>query len=184
MTPSGPRALVLGVAAVVLGAAAHVEAGGTITPSVPAVVVAGVVLAGTAVLSTRPLRVPGTAALLAAGQVGLHLAQGGGSGMHHAMEHAAMPGLSVDMVAAHVVVAVLVAGGIVGADRTLLAAGRHRLGAAVVRLLAPGTPPVLARPATVPSECPPATTADQLITRIHPRRGPPIGACAPSTSPS
>jgi len=208
---------VLAVATVVLGVAAHGEAGGSlaalVSPS-PALVLVAVLVAA-AVLGAgrdrpvRPLRVLG---VLGAGQAALHLVldhpaptavgdaahagHPGMGGMPSVPGMGGMPGMDAAgpallgggmpaMLAAHLLVTLAVGAGVVGADRVLvtaLTAGRGPAGTAldawlrrVLRvLLPPPGPTSVVRPA--PLDDAPALRAQVLLTRLHPRRGPPAVA--------
>jgi hypothetical protein len=187
------RAGLLALAAVVLGLAAHGEAGGSTTVSAPTLLVGlGVVLA-TARLATAPPRPLRTAAVLAAGQLAMHLAQGHGlaaPAAHHAMPGmtatAGSPGADLTMIGAHLAVAAVVAAGIVQADRGLARAGRQATARVVAVLARLVRVPELPAPASASlrPEAPPTTVpVTTRLTRIHPRRGPPSGRPTPTTTP-
>ncbi len=177
MTPeraAAPRAVLLGVCAAVLGVAVHGEAGGAIAPALPTTAVAVLVVLATALLGARPGSPARTVAVLAAGQLALHLSlpPGDESHAHHAAPAAHGPG----MVLAHLAVAVLVGAALVRADRALARAARERwttLRRAWRALLtdvpvAPG--PVLRLDRPFPAAPGPAARA---AVGHHPRRGPP-----------
>lgn len=185
--PAPTRAGLLALAAAVLGLAAHSGAGGSTALTTSTLLVGAAVVAVTARLATAPPRPVRTAAVLAAGQLALHLAQG-----HPAQGHGAMPGMvapdtgpsgELVMIGAHLAVAVLVAGGIVHADRALVAAGRrlsHQVGVAVAVLGGSRPRPVVA-PGCSPVDHPPAVPATgRRVTRLHPHRGPPSGRHVPT----
>ncbi|GAA4731546.1 hypothetical protein [Actinomycetospora chibensis] len=166
------RAVLLGLVAAVLGVAAHGEAGGPVVAGPPAVAVVGAVALGTALLGARPHPVARLAAVLAGGQLALHLALPGDAGGHdhHAVDAGAGPG----MVAAHLAVAVLVAGGIVHADRALArAARRHLWRVAVWTRLLDGPPPAPAAATPAVARPAPAARVRRAAVGHHPRRGPP-----------
>lgn len=175
MTPdraTPARAVLLGLVAAVLGVAAHGEAGGPLVVGPSAVAAVGVVALGTALLGARPHPVVRLAAVLAGGQLALHLALPGDAAGHD--HHATGAGAGPGMVVAHLAVAVLVAAGIVHADRALARAARRRLrGVAVWARLLDGPPPapagatpLIARPAHT-------TRVRRAAVGHHPRRGPP-----------
>jgi hypothetical protein len=171
---AAPRAVLLGVCATVLGVAVHGEAGGAIGPAPPTLAVAVFVVLATALLGARPGSPARTVAVLAGGQVALHLSlpSGAGDHAHHAAPAAHGPG----MVLAHLAVAVVVGAALVRADRALARAVRERwttLRRAWRALLtdapvAPGTVLRVVRP--VPAAPGPAARA---AGGHHPRRGPP-----------
>ncbi|GAA4870904.1 hypothetical protein [Actinomycetospora straminea] len=169
MTPdpaAPPRAVLLGACAGVVGVAAHGSAGGTLLVSPATVLVTLAVVLVTALL--RPRRAGRLAAVLAAGQLAIHLATPtDGHAGHHGV-HAAPDG---GMVLAHVAVAVLVALGFAHADRALARAVRRRVTTWARRLAGP---PVPSDPPRVPAD-PPAPTARRrhAVVTHHPRRGPP-----------
>jgi hypothetical protein len=186
----------LALAAVVLGLAAHGEAGGATTVSTTTLLVGlGVVLA-TARLATAPPRPLRTAGVLAAGQLAMHLAQGHGlaasapdhtmPGMHGMTATPGSPVADLTMIGAHLAVAAVVAAGIVHADRGLARAGRQvtaRVVAVLARLVRVPELPAPA-PASPRPEAPPTTVpVTSRLTRIHPRRGPPSGLPTPTTIP-
>lgn len=188
---AAPRSWLVAFAAVVLGLAAHGEAGGATAVSTTTLLVGlGVVLV-TARLATAPPRPLRTAGVLAAGQLAMHLSQGHGSAMP--ADHHAMPGMTATpsssvadlmMVGAHLAVAAIVAAGIVAADRGLARATRRataRVVAVLARLVrAPELPVPL--PASPRPEAPPTTVpVTNRLTRIHPRRGPPSGRHTPTS---
>lgn len=200
-TAAPTRAGLLALAAAVLGLAAHGEAGGTVHLSATTLVVGlGVVLA-TARLSTVPPRPLRTAAVLAAGQLAMHLAQGHalpGLDAGHAMPATAMPGMTMPgmatgsaaadlgMIGAHLTVAAVVAAGVVQADRGLARAARHaavRVVSALARLV--GGPEPVAPTVVVGTAhgSPAVVPVAALLTRIHPRRGPPSGPGTPTSIP-
>jgi len=172
---TAPRAAVLGLCAAVLGAAAHGEAGGVVAATVPAVAVAVLVVLATALLGARPRPVGRTVALLAAGQLALHLGlpAGGAEGHgHHDVVTAHGPG----MVLAHLAVAVLVGGVLARTDRTLARAAHGALerGITVLRaLLVTGAVPAPPGPRPVHSAPVRPGRTRRAAVGHHPRRGPP-----------
>ena len=198
------------MATVVLGVAAHGEAGGSlaalVSPSpalvLVAVLVASAVLGGGCDRPVRPLRVLG---VLGTGQAALHLvldhpvppvvgdaAHGAGHGGMAGMDAVAsatgptvLGGGMTAMLAAHLLVTLVVGAGVVGADRVLvtaLTAGSGPGGTAldawlrrVLRVLLPppGLPSVVRQ---APLDDAPVPRAEVLLSRLHPRRGPPAVA--------
>lgn len=177
MTPdraTPARAVLLGLVAAVLGVAAHGEAGGPVVAGPPAIAVVGAVALGTALLGARPHSVAGLAAVLAGGQLALHLALPGEAAGHDHHAAGAGAGAGPGMVVAHLAVAVLVAGGIVHADRALGRAARRRLRrVAVWAHLLDGPPPAPAAATPVPARPAPAARIRRAAVGHHPRRGPP-----------
>jgi len=181
---AAPRAVLLGVCATVLGVAVHGEAGGAIAPAAPTLAVAVLVVLATALLGSRPGSPARTVAVLAAGQLALHLSLPGG-GTEHA-HHGAPAAHGPGMVLAHLAVAAVVGGALVRADRALARALRERwttLRCSWRALLTDvpvvaGPVPLLARPA--PAAPGPAARA---AVGHHPRRGPPSarGTARPTT---
>ncbi|MEJ2860955.1 hypothetical protein [Actinomycetospora flava] len=175
MTPdraTPARAVLLGGCAAVLGVAAHGEAGGAVSAT-PTALAAGLgVVAATALLGARPRSLARLAAVLAAGQVALHLAMPAGA---HGHDHAAMPATAPNdagMLVAHLAVAVLVAGGIAHADRALARAVRRRVATWTRRLAGPTPTP--RRPRLEPPQRPRRTIRQRrAAVTLHPRRGPP-----------
>ncbi|WP_433785604.1 hypothetical protein ACQPX6_04015 [Actinomycetospora sp. CA-101289] len=177
MTPeraAAPRAVLLGACAAVLGVAVHGEAGGAVAPALPTLAVAVLVVLGTALLGARPGPPARTVALLAVGQLALHLSLPADAAEHdhHATDTAHGPG----MVLAHLAVAALVGGALARADRALARAARERWTtlrrtwrALLTDVPVTGGPvPLLARPAPAA----PGPTARAAVGH-HPRRGPP-----------
>jgi hypothetical protein len=166
--------VLLGVCAAVLGVAVHGEVGGATTPALPTLAVAVLVVLATALLGARPVSPSRTVAVLAGGQLALHLSLPA-DGAHHA-HHAAPAAHGPGMVLAHLAVAVVVGAALVRADRALARAARERwttLRRAWRALLAdvpvvPGPVVRLTRP--VPAAPGPAARA---AVGHHPRRGPP-----------
>lgn len=189
--PVGVRALLVGALAPALGAAAHLEAGGGFPTTTPGLVATAVVVAGLAAALTHAAagparREPGVlavAAVLGLGQAVWHAALAvapAGAGSGHAMTGgpaAPMTAMSAmaptpTMVAAHALATVVVALGVVGADRALLVALAARLRRVLVVLCAP-------RPAAARSSGPVIVRPDgpwrrRVIVRCAPRRGPPV----------
>ncbi|WP_345411043.1 hypothetical protein [Actinomycetospora chlora] len=173
MTPdraSAPRALLLGLVAALLGAAAHGAAGGALVASPVPLGTALAVLATTALVGVRPRAVATLVAVLAGGQLALHLSLPvRAEPVMHAHDH----GPPVDdptMLVAHLAVAALVAAGLAHADRALGHVARRVVTWA--RRLA-GPPPAAARdtpPAPRPST---AGRPRPAAVGHHPRRGPP-----------
>jgi hypothetical protein len=169
---AAPRAVLLGVCAAVLGVAVHGEAGGAIVPALPTLGVAVLVVLATALLGARPGSPARTVAVLAGGQLALHLSlpPADQTHAHHAAAHG--PG----MVLAHLAVAVVVGAALVRADRALARAARERWTTLRRRWralltdvpIATGFVLCLARP--VPAA--PGSAARAAIGH-HPRRGPP-----------
>jgi hypothetical protein len=171
---AAPRAVLLGVCAAVLGVAVHGEAGGAVGPAPPTPAVAVLVVLVTALLGARPGSPARTVAVLAAGQLALHLSLSPDDGLHahHAPPAAHGPG----MVLAHLAVAAVVGGALVRADRALARTAREhwttlRRSWRALLTDVPVTPapaPLLAR--AVPAAPGPAARA---AVGHHPRRGPP-----------
>ncbi|MEJ2867106.1 hypothetical protein WCD74_04975 [Actinomycetospora sp. OC33-EN08] len=174
MTPTAARALVVGALAPALGAAAHVEAGGGLPEVTAAVVAVAFLTAGLAALVVRRrVGVVRLVGVLAAGQVGWHLAMGP-SGEHagHTMSHHVTATPSPGMLAAHAAATVLVALGAAGADRAVGELVARRVGTVLALLGA--RPPAPSSP--VAAAAPPAVRGRDaaLLLRVRPLRGPPV----------
>ncbi len=183
-----PRRILLGATAVVLGVGAHAGAGGAIvaTPTVLLVaVLVGVV--SSMWVTPRPLSPGRTLAVLGGSQLVLHLALTGHD--EHDMAGMAAEGAAggVAMTVAHVVVTVVLAALVAGADRDLVRAGaalRTSATAAahdlVRRLTVAVAPPFVLvdrRPIRLP--VPVHDPVGVLLARAHSRRGPPSVVLAP-----
>ncbi|MFC5137470.1 hypothetical protein ACFPK1_04450 [Actinomycetospora rhizophila] len=174
MTPdraTPARAALLGTGAAVLGVAAHGEAGGAVAAGPAALAVGVAITLATAVLGARPRPAALLATVLAGGQVALHLALSAGAHGHHA-GHAAPDTHGPGMLVAHLAVAVLVAGGIARADRSLARAARRAVRTWWGRLLA-GPPPRSAHDPVLPPRPARASRERRAAVTLHPRRGPP-----------
>lgn len=162
------RAVLLGGCAGVVGVAAHGSAGGALLVSSTTVLVTLAVALVTAALGTRPQHAGRLAAVLAAGQLAIHLVQPADV---HAGHHGVHAAPDAGMVLAHVAVAVLVALGFAHADRALARTARRRAATWARRLAGPPVPSEPAR-APVPPPAPTARRRHAVVTH-HPRRGPP-----------
>lgn len=174
MTSTGARALGVGALAPALGAAAHVEAGGGRPELTAPVLLVAFLTAGLAAsVVRRRVGVVRLVVVLAAGQVGWHLAMGaGGAHAAHAGHGAMSAAPSPGMVAAHAVATVLVALGAAGADRAVATLVGRRVG--VVLALLRGGPAMPEPP--VPPVLPPAVAVPVAVAllRVRPLRGPPV----------
>ncbi|MHC1558538.1 hypothetical protein ACR9E3_06260 [Actinomycetospora sp. C-140] len=172
MTPdraSPARAVLLGGVAAVFGAAAHGEAGGVVALSPATAAVALAVAVTTALVGARPRSAPVLAAVLAGGQLALHLAMPAAPAMHDHHGHASGPGPG--MLAAHLGVAVVVAVGLAQADRALLRTARRHAVAWTRQLTGP--PPAPAPGRRVPRHRTTLGRPRRAAVGHHPRRGPP-----------
>lgn len=120
---SAARPVALGLAAVVLGLVAHSNAGGAVAPSGLVAVIAALVVMATALVGMRPPGAIRTPAALVCGQLTLHLGLSAPAATTHAPHTVHEPAPhGPAMLVAHLVVAIVVAGGIVHADRALMRA--------------------------------------------------------------
>jgi hypothetical protein len=172
---AAPRAVLLGVCAAVLGVAVHGEAGGAVGPTLPTPAVAVLVVLATALLGARPGSPTRTMAVLAGGQLVLHLSLPPADDVQHA-HHAAPAAHGPGMVLAHLAVAVVVGAALVRADRALARAARERWTTlrrawrTALTDIPTATGPVLHLVRPVPAAPGPAARA---AVGHHPRRGPP-----------
>jgi hypothetical protein len=171
---AAPRAVLLAVCATALGVAVHGEAGGAVDPAPPTLAVAVVVVLATALLGARPGSPTRTVAVIAAGQLALHLSLPPADEVH--AHHAAPAAHGPGMVLAHLAVAVVVGAALVRADRALARAARERWTAlrrawrALLTDVPLATGPVLRLARPLPAAPGPAARA---AVGHHPRRGPP-----------
>ncbi|WP_433786873.1 hypothetical protein ACQPX6_08525 [Actinomycetospora sp. CA-101289] len=182
------RAVAFGLLAVVFGLAAHEQAGGTVLGGGTAALVAALVVLGTALVGALPPHVARTPTVLASGQLALHLSLSSSMGTDQPLHtmHAPTPH-GPGMLLAHLAVAVVLAVGIVHADRAVLRVSDlwvRRVAVtwwAKVSSSADIVIPAPDRPRSTVGSSPAVKLGPRLrAVDRHPRRGPPSGGDSPT----